>query len=270
MKLLTMAEIDLRRIMPFSIGLFITAVIGTQALFFIAITKLKESLEYAAADNQMMIEEYVETINKVNLTTIINTFSYPVLFMAALGLILILSGFYLWYKDWFGTSKPIYTLLTLKGSRMRIFTAKLLVFLLLFFTYYGIHLLNLFLAGKMAGILLPDGSLSDNLLYSFLMHDSFRMYIIPNSFESLLFHGAFLIMMFSILSVAVLSDRSKRIWGLAFGAVYIIVSIYAFIYLYTLDFYSSELRIAQWLFVAIYLAVSLLLSHFLLKKKVSI
>ena len=270
MKLLTMAEIDLRKILPFIIGLFVTAIIGAQALFFMAITKLKESLEYAAAENQMLMEEYVASINKINLSTIVQTFSYPVLFMIVLGLILILSGFYLWYKDWFGTSRQIYTLLTLKGSRMRIFIAKLLVFLLLFLGYYGIHLVNLYLAGKMAGMLLPEGAMGENLVYSFMVNDSFSMYMIPNSLESLAFHLAFLVMMFSILSVSVLSDRSKRIWGLAFGLVYIIVSMYGFIYLYTLDFYTSELEAAQWLFVAIYLTVSLLISRFLLKKKVSI
>lgn len=270
MKLLTFVEIDLRKIMPFLIGLFLVALLAFQGIFYNAVSSMNDDLVTGAAENAVPMEEYLQSLDKMSLTSILDVNTFPLVLLGFIGLVLILFGFLLWYKEWFGASKRIYTLLSIKGSRFRIFISKLIVFLLVFISYYGIILLNLYLATVVMGAVLPETILADNLFQSFIIHSQLLPFILPVSGASLFFNVVFIMMMFAILSVLVLMDRSKKIWGMIVGFLYMSSTIALFIYLTGLELFTDERTLVNWIFTVVVLALSTGISYYLLKKKVSI
>lgn len=271
MKFLTFVETDLRKIMPFLMGLFVVAFVGFQGLFYKAISSVNNDLIMRAAESGTTMEEFIKSMEKISLTSVLNENPFPIILMIFIGLGLILFGFYLWYKEWFGASKRIYTLLSIKGSRLRIFFSKLTVFLLIFVSYYGLILLNLYIGGIMMGYVLPDNTVADNLVQNALLYSMFIPYAIPVSLNSLVFNLAFIVMMFAILSVFVLLDRSKKVWGMIGGLIYVIGSIVLFFYINIgLYLFTTERVQINWAFVGVFLVGSTLISYYLLKKKVSI
>ena len=270
MKFLTFVEIDLRKIIPFLLGMYAIAIAGFQGLFVKLVSNVNEQIVQGAAESGTTMDEYLKTLDKMSLTSIIDPNPFPLIVLIFVGLGLILFGFYLWYKEWFGASKRIYTLLSIKGSRFRIFTSKLATFLFIFVAYYGIVLLNLIISSFLVKFLLPEQIIGSDLVQNYILHSQFLPFVIPVSLGSLLFNLAFLIMMFAILSVFVLWDRSKRIWGMIGGFIYTGSTVAVFFYLNTLDLYTSERTIVNWGFVLCVLAISTAFSYYLLKKKVSI
>lgn len=270
MKFLTFVEIDLRKIIPFLIGMFVITIIGFQGLFMKSLSNVKKDLVNSASQSGTTMEEYLQTIDKINLTAIIDPNPYSLLFLIFIGLTLILFGFYLWYKEWFGASKRIYTLLSIRGSRFRILTSKLLVFMLIFSSFYGVVLLNIFISEVLMNFMLPEQAVANHLVQNFLIHSQYLPLVIPVSLDSLIYQLAFLVMIFTILSVFVLLDRSKKIWGLISGLIYVIGSIALFIYINTLDLFSSEKLLINWAFTGVFIFLSAAISYYLLKKKVSI
>lgn len=270
MKFLTFVEIDLRKIFPFLLGMYVIAIVGFQGIFAKLASNVNGKIVQSAAESGTTLDEYLKTIDKMSFISIIDSNPLPLVMLIFVGLALILFGFYLWYKEWFGASKRIYTLLSIKGSRFRIFTSKLVAFLFIFVTYYGIVLLNLFLSSFIVKFILPDQIIASDLVQNYILHSQLLPFVIPVSGASLLFNIAFLIMMFSILSVFVLWDRSKRIWGMIGGFIFMGSTVAVFFYLNTLDLYTSEKTIVNWAFTLCVLAISTSFSHYLLKKKVSI
>lgn len=270
MKFLTFVETDLRKVIPFLIGIFIIATAGFQALFFKVASRVNQDLIRQASESGTTLREFVDGIEPYSLTALLDNDPLPILFLLVIALILILSGFYLWYKEWFGATKRIYLLLSIKGSRLRIFFSKLLVFLLIFFTFYGVVLVNLYIGTFMMKAILPSGTVADHLIKSFLVYSETIPFLLPVSVSTLLFKTAFLMMMFCMLSVLVLWDRSKRIVGFIGGLVFIGGSIAAFIYMNTRYLYTTESLQLNWAFVIVFMAASFLASFYLLKKKVSI
>lgn len=270
MKLLTFIETDLRKIIPFIIGLYILSIAGFQAVFVKLVNNMNEVFVQTTIQNGITMEELLKGMGPISLTAIIDENPFPIIVLVFIGLLFILCGFYLWYKEWFGASKRIYLLLSIKGSRFRIFLSKLIVFLFIFIGYYGVILINLLLSSQVMNLLLPKGAAADHLVQNFLLHSQFIGYVIPTNLSALVYQVSFIIMIFSILSVFVLLDRSKRILGMLLGFLYVTGSMALFIYLNTLELYTSEKALADWAFSATFILLSTLLSYYLLKRKVSI
>lgn len=270
MKFLTFVETDLRKIIPFLLGMYVLAFIGFQGLFYKLVSTANSELVKSASASGKTLEEYLKGADKLSLVQLLDSNPYPLLFVIFVGLALILFGFYLWYKEWFGASKRIYTLLSIKGSRLRIFFSKLTVFLLIFCGFYGVVLLNLYLSGLMMNLVLPENSVADNLVQNVLLHSQFISFVIPVSLSSLLFNLTFIVMIFAILSVFVLWDRSKKILGMIGGIIYVIASMAIFFYINTLYLYTTERLQINWAFTLTFLLGSFLFSTYLLKKKLSI
>ncbi|MGM9927774.1 MAG: hypothetical protein ACI35P_07460 [Bacillus sp. (in: firmicutes)] len=270
MKFLTFVEIDLRKIIPFLIGLYVLAVISFQGMFFKTVSGFNEELSKSAINSGSTMEEFLKTVDKVSLTTLLDNNPYPLLLMVVIGLALILFGYYLWYKEWFGASKRIYTLLSMKGSRFRIFTSKLTVFLFMFMAFYGVVLVNLLLSSLMMNLVLPEQIVSAHLVQNVILHSEILPFVLPVSLSALLYKLAFIVMIFAILSVFVLMDRSRKIWGMVCGFIYTVVYMAIFVYIMRLELFTSERVLVNWLFVGITLMISVVISYYLLKKKVSI
>ena len=244
MKFFTLAELEWKKMLPFMTGVFSVGMLIHIWLVLKSISGYKEELLMAAQEAQIPLEEYIQTASPAGLAMILDQspFSLVILFFTAL--IFIMYGLFMWYKEWFGASKRIYMLLSIRGSRMRIFFSKLLPFTM------AIMIFNLFQDGLFNSIMM-------SLLFS-------------QGLADFLYQICFAMMMFTIMSVFVLLDRSKRIFGAMVGFIYGISTIVIFVYYKTLPLYTTEKIMADWAFVVFITLLSTGISYFLLKKKISI
>ena len=118
--------------------------------------------------------------------------------------------------------------------------------------------------------LLLDGTVANQLMTTMLQKSYFIGMILPLSISDFIYKIAFIILMFSLISVFVLCDRSKKIFGLIAGAIFGIANIALFIYTKTLYLYIDERFFVDYGFVFGISTVSILICAWLLNKKVSI
>ncbi len=141
MKFLTLIEIEIKKLLPWMLSLFITLSAVSTGLFYKLINKTYQK-EILPQIMQSSLETYVKENGRVSLTLLFDSTPVPLLFLLS-AILLVCFAFYLWYKEWFGASKRIYMLLTLKGSRFKLFLSKLIVTVFSVFCFYGVILLNL-------------------------------------------------------------------------------------------------------------------------------
>lgn len=162
MKFLTLVEIEIKKILPWLITLFIGLITVSGGLFYYSINNYKAQILPEIMNSS--VSEYVEQYGQLSLVQIFDQTPYLPIFYMFTALLLVCITFYLWYKEWFGTSKRIYLLLSLKGHRFFIFLSKLVVILLSFFIFYGVILLNLGIASLLMTTILPKGTVTDLLI----------------------------------------------------------------------------------------------------------
>ena len=111
-------------------------------------------------------------------------------------------------------------LLSLKGQRTSILLSKLIVIILSVFVYYAIVLLNLGIGSLLLNTLLPDGLTGKHLVQGALLQSQFINFVLPLTMTDFIYKLLFVILMFGLISVFVLSDRSKRIFGIILYSVW--------------------------------------------------
>ena len=215
MKLLTLIEIEVKKIIPWLISLFTLMTVLTGSLFFKEISDLKKKLIPTLLDSS--IDDYVQNNGHVTLASILDNQILIIGIFILFAIIIICLGLYLWYKEWIGSSKRIYMLLSLKGQRTSILLSKLIVIILSVFVYYAIVLLNLGIGSLLLNTLLPDGLTGKHLVQGALLQSQFINFVLPLTMTDFIYKLLFVILMFGLISVFVLSDRSKRIFGIIFG-----------------------------------------------------
>ena len=119
MKFLTLIEIEIKKLLPWMLSLFITLSAVSTGLFYKLINKTYQK-KILPQIMQSSLETYVKENGRVSLTLLFDSTPVPLLFLLS-AILLVCFAFYLWYKEWFGASKRIYMLLTLKGSRFKLY-----------------------------------------------------------------------------------------------------------------------------------------------------
>ena len=112
MKFLTLVEIEIKKILPWLITLFIGLITVSGGLFYYSINNYKAQILPEIMNSS--VSEYVEQYGQLSLVQIFDQTPYLPIFYMFTALLLVCITFYLWYKEWFGTSKRIYLLLSLK------------------------------------------------------------------------------------------------------------------------------------------------------------
>lgn len=270
MKFLTLIELELKKALPFMIGLFGLAFLIHIGTMLRAFLNLKKELSAQAVMAEQSLEEFLQTQSGFSLSMILDQAVWPMLIMFLVAMIFLIYGVFTWYKEWFGMSKRIYTLLTIRGSRMRIFFSKLVPFAMGIVLFDGTLLLSLFVDSVMMQKILPIGASISSLLQDAMIHSMFMNLLFPQSIMEFIYLLLFGVMMFTIMSVFVLMDRSKRIWGAIGGLIYGTATVALFIYYKTLPLFTMEKIYADWAFVIVITLLSTAISYYLLKKKVSI
>ena len=268
MKFLTLIEIEIKKILPWLGTLFIGLTALSTGMFYRSIGNYKNEMLPEIMSSS--VSEYVQSNGKLSLVQIFDSTAFLPLSYIFAAILLVCVAFYLWYKEWFGASKRIYMLLSLKGQRFSIFLSKLVVILLSVFCFYGVILINLSIGALLMNALLLDGTVANQLMTTMLQKSYFIGMILPLSISDFIYKIAFIILMFSLISVFVLCDRSKKIFGLIAGAIFGIANIALFIYTKTLYLYMDERFFVDYGFVFGMSTVSILICAWLLNKKVSI
>ena len=103
MKFLTLVEIEIKKILPWLATLFISLTALSTLLFYRSISNFKTNMLPQIINTS--VTEYVEEYGKLSLNHVFDqTVSLPLSYIF-FALLLICVTFYLWYKEWFGTSK---------------------------------------------------------------------------------------------------------------------------------------------------------------------
>ena len=269
MKFLTLIEIEIKKLLPWMLSLFITLSAVSTGLFYKLINKTYQK-EILPQIMQSSLETYVKENGRVSLTLLFDsTPVVPLLFLLS-AILLVCFAFYLWYKEWFGASKRIYMLLTLKGSRFKLFLSKLIVTVFSVFCFYGVILLNLGALSFITTLVFPKELIADQPVTSLLQYSNSINLILPLSIGDFIHKIGFIILMFSLISFFVLCDRSKKVIGIICGGAFLLANIALFFYTKTLYLYMDERLVVDYGFAFVMNALTMGLCTWLINKKVSI
>ncbi|MBE4906510.1 hypothetical protein IMZ08_00375 [Bacillus luteolus] len=201
-------------------------------------------------------------------------------FMGPIALCVAGVGFYIfliWYRDWVGKNTFIYRLLMLPTTRLNIFFAKITTILILTVGLVAFQLIFLPIEMWVMKLMVPAEFRSDIGVLQILTSMPELSIIIPSNFiELILFYGAGL-MGVSILFTAILLERSFKWKGIFAGVLYggaaillLILPILLHEFVFNQFFYPVELFVLVVLMGVIVFAASVLLSGFLLRKKITV
>lgn len=221
--------------------------------------------------------EYVRDYSAFSMTDVIyNLWFFGPIAVCVAALLFYL--FFIWYRDWFARNTFIYRLLMLPTSRMNIFFSKVTTIMLfvLGLVAYQIILLNVY--NQIVKWIVPKGYRVDHSIIEIANSYEFLYIIIPKGFaEFVIAYGlgfAFVVVIFT----AILFERSFRIKGIVLGALYVIAAglIFAlptfiqYIVLGKMYLYTEEILFVQVVMWLIIVVISLLVSRYLLKNKVTV
>ena len=273
MKFLTLVDIDLKKIFPILIVTF-TIMTGLSArMFYKAIDGILVDIHGSLAQGTTAAQ-IVATEGQFTLSQMIDLgyqrhyvlFGFMFLFLVAL------LSFYIWYKEWFGQSKRIYMLLTLRMPRFRHILSKLTVLLIGVIIFYGMIMLNLLIGDIMMRMMMPDGLVASNNVRDVLASAQFvgLGFSVPMSALHLIYHLLFATVGFSVITVWIMLDRSKRVLGFIAGLIYAIGAATVWIRILDMFLFYDERIFVDWGFVLIVNVLSLAISWWLINKKVTI
>ncbi|WP_112180407.1 hypothetical protein [Paraliobacillus zengyii] len=258
----------------FAVLLGITFVAQMAGVFFQSRKYLDQANEQIY---ELMIpkEQFLADFGQMSFIDVINSlwFLGPIALCAA-GV-----GFYIfliWYRDWFGKNTFIYRLLMLPTTRLNILYAKLTVILTMTLGLVAFQLIILPIEMMLHKGMVTDEFRLDMSLTEILASTGLNI-IIPQSLTQFFIHYGSGIMAVSVLFTAILLERSFKWKGILAGIVYGALAVGVFISPLLLQdlvldgfFYPIELFVIEIVLVLIVIIVSVWLSGFLLKKKITV
>ncbi|EFM12830.1 conserved hypothetical protein [Paenibacillus curdlanolyticus YK9] len=277
MRLAQLIQFELKRLMiPFVVMLAVTAALQLIGVYI-------EAKDYVSGVKQIMESQHITSFEQFTQLIGENTYSNvmgqsmwmiaPMLLCAAF---MILYLFFSWYREWLGRRPFIIRLLSLPASRMNIYFAKLISFLMVLFGLVAAQLLLLELEQAWFYQLVPDVlmrkvpldiAISSNMLLNMLVPPAFVDFV--------LFYGVGIAAVI-VLTTIILLERSYRIVGIVVGFVYGagIVVLFSIPFVMLIDrtsrFYPKELLAMGIGIVLLVTALSIWWSSYLLRKKITV
>ncbi|AVQ97881.1 hypothetical protein OBCHQ24_02035 [Oceanobacillus iheyensis] len=235
-----------------------------------------ERANYAMFEENLSPAQFVSDNGEMSLLVLTRTlwFLGPI----ALGAIALLFNiFFVWYRDWFGKNTFIYRLLMLPTARINVYLAKATSIFLMVLGLVAIQI-----------VLLPV----ESVLLKWLVTRDFRLDLSPAEVVSgfrelmiilpagiidfILVYGAGIMVIF-ILFTAILFERSYRIKGIVFGAIYAALATGIFLSPLILEgiigtnyLYPMELLVLEIILGLIVSAASIWVANYLLTKRITV
>ncbi|PLT35229.1 hypothetical protein [Bacillus sp. V5-8f] len=222
-------------------------------------------------DQSITQAEFLTSHGTISFSQIVTSlwFLAPIALSAAL---LILYIFFIWYRDWFGKNTFIYRLLMLPTVRINIFFAKATAILLLVLGLIAFQLILLPLQQTLLESLVPAEFIGYLDYHHALNSFWFLSMIIPHSFDQFLVSYGIGIMAVFLLFTAILFERSFRWKGIVMGILFILFAGLLLLtpFLVGEMLYPKELLLLEGVLLMLITALSIVISRFLLNKKVTV
>ncbi|MFU0790421.1 hypothetical protein [Virgibacillus proomii] len=227
-------------------------------------------------EESMSKQEFLEEFGDISLLN----FAQTIWFLAPIAICITALLFYIfmiWYRDWFGKNTFIYRLLMLPTARINLFFAKATAILLMVFGLVALQIILLYIEGIILDWIVPNEFLKEMTIHQ-ISHSFPELGILypPTFTEFILYYGTGLMAVF-ILFTAILLERSFRWKGLLLGIGYIGLTTAFFLLpvILTVMFdktylYPTEWLIIQSIFGIILIVISIGLSRYLLKKRITV
>lgn len=227
-------------------------------------------------EESMSKQEFLDGFGYISLLKFVQT----IWFLAPIAICitaLLLYVFMIWYRDWFGKNTFIYRLLMLPTARINLFFAKATAILLMVFGLVALQIILLYVEGIILDWIVP-GEFMIEMTIQQISHSfpELRILYPPTFTEFILYYGTGLMAVF-ILFTAILLERSFRWKGLLLGIGYVGLATAFFLLPIILPamfdktyLYPMEWLIIQSIFGIILIVISIGLSRYLLKKRITV
>ncbi|MBO1002032.1 hypothetical protein [Pseudogracilibacillus auburnensis] len=255
------------------VTVFVLQIIGT----IIAAKGYMRMANNAVLQGGMSQLEFIETYEKFSISNAL----YSVWFLGPIAIgvtALLFYVFFIWYRDWFAKNTFIYRLLMLPTTRMNIFFTKATTIMLTVLGLVAFQIVLLVLHNNIIKWIVPKVYRIDLSIIEIANAFEYLSIIIPNGFaEFVIAYGlgfSFVVVIFT----AILMERSFKLKGIILGLAYISASCLLFLSPYSIQYlitgkaylYPEELFIVQIGIWIIIVTVSLIVSRYLLKNKVTV
>lgn len=190
---------------------------------------------------------------------------------------LIFYSFFIWYRDWFGKNTFIYRLLMLPNPRINVYLAKATALFLMVLGLISLQLILLPIESKILQFMVPVDFRTDFSINEVITSFHYLTVFYPRTFIGFILSYGTGFMAVFVLFTVILFERSYRLKGIFFGAIYGVLTVVVFflpdiveMILRTQYLYPSEvlaLRIALGLIIT---TMSIWVSYYLLRKKIRV
>lgn len=252
---------------------FIVQMIGLSYLIY----NYKSMMNLEVGQNHMSPEQFIDMYGAFGLDHL----CISILFIAPIGISVAALLFYvpfIWYRDWFARNTFIYRLFMLPTSRMNLLFAKLATIIVGVLSIVAYQLILLVIYKGIISWMVPSAFRNDVGVLEMVMESSYLSIVLPGGVMEFLVAYGLGMMFVIVIFTAILMERSFRWLGAVVGALYIpamAIIFYApliIIELFYTSFplYDNELFYAFLVMWIIITVGSLLLSRYLLNRKVTV
>ena len=267
-----LVNMEINRFSKFLFGMIIGVfIIQVSGLIIKAKTYMSDANE--SLMNGVTKETFIYDYGQYGMRTYMDSmwFNIPIALCAGA---IFLYIFLIWYRDWSGKNSFIYRLLMIPTSRLSIYFAKITALMLLVFSLVSAQLVFLFIESKILGWIISADYLKEMSIISLTKAANLIQIILPSTFtQFILYYGAGFVSL-TIIFTAILLERSFKWKGIILGIIYCGVTIAIFVaILLLLDtnyFYISEIITIASIVGSLIGVISILLSRYLLNKKVTV
>lgn len=272
-----LVNFELNRFMKLYLILIVfVGIVQTATVIFRAVSYM-QMVRDANVTGRMAPEQFIEQYWKFSLADVAYTdgFVIPIV-VAIVGLLFYM--FFIWYRDWFARNTFIYRLLMLPTNRMNIFYAKLTTIMLVVFGMVAFQLIMFLLYKQISEWIVPVVYREDVSIGIIISSSMYLDIFIPTTLADFLIHYGLGLAAVIVIFTVILMERSYKWLGLIFGIIYVSIAFFLYIlpvllqfiifdtfYLYLEELFWIEVGIVSGIVIC-----SLIISNYLLKKKVTV
>lgn len=187
---------------------------------------------------------------------------------------LVLYAFVIWYRDWIGKNNLSYRLLTLPGSRMSIFYAKLACILFLMGGLLAIQVVMLSVGERLIGFIMPSEIYEATQFLGQTSKGEVVSYILPSRILDFVLHytvGVTVLVVVKLTIILRLSYKWKGlVSGIALAGVLVFMVIAFLMSDWVLYIFPLETLVLTISFCVLITGAALVAIHYLMKNKISV
>lgn len=236
------------------------------------LNSVNELKQMGTIDDSMITSD-IGTMGMMRYTSTL-WFLGPITFCAAA---LLIYSLFIWYRDWFGKNTFVYRLLMLPTQRLNILFSKVTTVFLMVIGLVAFQLILLHIESNLFQMLIPKAYFSYANINQIIRGSYYLSIFYPAS--GILFFSRYIqgLLGLLVVSTAILLERSYKIKGMVMGGCYAALILLLFAVPYLLQVFNSSYYLFSseifWISIGLTVIisiVSILISHHLLNKKVTV